>query len=360
MRILIDINHPAHVHLFKNFSKIMLQKGHHVLFTARDKDVTLKLLASLHTDFEVLGKSYTGLKNKILGLVEYNKKLFSISKKFHPDVFLSHGSVYAAQVSWLLQKPHITFEDTGNMEQILLYKPFSKVILTSTSYKKRHGKKQINYNGYHELAYLHPNFYSPNNGIYKILGVLQNQNFVLIRFVSWNASHDIGHKGISLENKIKVVNEFLKYAEVFISSEAELPHELIKHQVKISPEKMHDVLCHAILFYGESATMASECAVMGTPAIYLDNVGRGYTDEEEQKYGLVFNFSESLIDQEKSIQKGIELLSTPNLKQQFHLRRQKMLADKIDVTAFMVWFVENYPESFHIMKQNPDYQYRFK
>jgi len=37
-----------------------------------------------------------------------------------------------------------------------------------------------------------------------------------------------------------------------------------------------------------------------------------------------------------------------------------MLNDKIDVTGFMVWFVENYPESKRIMLANPDYQFRFK
>ena len=31
-----------------------------------------------------------------------------------------------------------------------------------------------------------------------------------------------------------------------------------------------------------------------------------------------------------------------------------MLADKIDVTAFMVRFVGNHPESSKIMKENPD------
>lgn len=30
-----------------------------------------------------------------------------------------------------------------------------------------------------------------------------------------------------------------------------------------------------------------------------------------------------------------------------------MLSDKIDVTAFMVWFIENYPKSAKIMKENP-------
>ena len=37
-----------------------------------------------------------------------------------------------------------------------------------------------------------------------------------------------------------------------------------------------------------------------------------------------------------------------------------MLADKIDVTAFLAWFVENYPGSAKIMKENPDYQQNSK
>lgn len=37
-----------------------------------------------------------------------------------------------------------------------------------------------------------------------------------------------------------------------------------------------------------------------------------------------------------------------------------MLSDKIDVTAFMVWFIETYPESKRIMEVNPGYQKRFK
>ena len=63
------------------------------------------------------------------------------------------------------------------------------------------------------------------------------------------------------------------------------------------PEEMHTLLYYATLLYGESATMASEAAVLGTYAVYLDDVGRGYTDEEESKYGLVFNFTESIEDQ---------------------------------------------------------------
>ena len=44
MRILIDIGHPAHVHLFKNFAHEMEKRGHELLFTCRDKEFEIALL----------------------------------------------------------------------------------------------------------------------------------------------------------------------------------------------------------------------------------------------------------------------------------------------------------------------------
>jgi predicted glycosyltransferase len=360
MRILIDIGHPAHVHLFKNFAWIMEKKGHKILFTTRDKEVAIQLLKAYGFDFISFGEPYKNIKGKLFGLLKFNSLMLKEALKFKPDIFISHGSMYAAQVSWLLRKPHISLEDTGNLEQIRLYKPFTKYILTSDIFGQDYGKKQIRYTGYHELAYLHPNYYKPDDSVFKFLGLNKSEKFVILRFVSWKATHDIGHKGLSLEIKKRTVNELSRYANVFITSEAELSEDLRKYQITIPPEKIHDALSFATLLYGESATMASEAAVLGTPAIFLDNDGRGYTDEEERKYGLVFNYTESLKDQDKSIQKAIELLQLPNLKQEWQKRRQKMLSEKIDVTAFMVWFIENYPESAKIMKENPDYQWNFR
>jgi hypothetical protein len=217
----------------------------------------------------------------------------------------------------------------------------------------------INYAGYHELAYLHPNRFSPDKTVLNELGIKESERFVIIRFVSWNASHDIGHKGISYENKIKAIKEFGKYAKVFISSESKLPTELEQYRIRITPHRMHDAMAFASLVFGESATMVSEAVIMGTPGVYLDNTGRFYTKEQEVKYGMCFNYSESLKDQQKAIEKGIEILKSENLKEEWLDKRDKMLEDKIDVTAFLVWFIENYPNSAKIMKENPDYQYKF-
>ncbi len=137
--------------------------------------------------------------------------------------------MYAAISAFLLGKPHISLEDTFNFEQIRIYKPFTQVILTSDYEHPLKTDIVIRYSGYHELAYLHPFRFTPDKSVLQELGgVLENEKYIIIRFVSWDATHDFGQKGISRENKIKTVKEFSRYAKVFISSEKELPKELKK------------------------------------------------------------------------------------------------------------------------------------
>ena len=73
---------------------------------------------------------------------------------------------------------------------------------------------------------------------------------------------------------------------------------------------------------------------------------------------LTYVLNEENID--KAINKGIELLADKDTPNKWKQKRDIMLAQKIDVTQMLVWFVENYPESKRIMKENPDYQMRFK
>ena len=360
MRLLIDIGHPAHVHLFKHFAWEMQAKGHEVFFTCREKEFEIYLLEKYGFTYRSFGKKYSSKIGKLWGLIEFDLKEIYAGLDFKPDIFLSHGSMYAAQAAFLLRKPHISLEDTFNLEQVNLYKPFTQAILTADYDHPLKSEKVIPYSGYHELAYLHPNRFTPDKSVLDELGVNENEKYVIMRFVSWEATHDAGHKGISMENKIRAVREFEKYARIFITSEASPPGELHKYKITIAPDRIHDAVAFSSLIYGESATMASEGAVLGTPGIYLDNTGRYYTRQQEVDYGLVFNFTESDDDQKRSIQKGLDILREKKPSCIWAAKREQMLKDKIDTTAFLVWFVENYPKSFKIMKENPAYQQRFK
>ena len=184
--------------------------------------------------------------------------------------------------------------------------------------------------------------------------------FSLVRFVSWQAIHDIGKKGLSDEQKIQIVEILSKYTKVFISSEIELPRELRKFQLDINPHYMHDVIANASLMFSESPTMATEAAVLGIPSVYVSPSKRGYVDDLANTYHLMEIFNNTPKEIEKSLQKSIDLIQNLACKNEWQQKRQKMLSEKIDTAKFLTWFIENYPQSAELMKENPDYQYYFK
>ena len=343
MNIIIDVNHPGHVHLFKNFASIVEKKGWKVLFTAKDKEVTIDLLKAYNFDYKNLGKHYTGKIGKIYSLFKHVLGLLFVSIKFKPDFYLSHGSVPASWVSFLLRKKYIAFEDTGNMEQIRLYKPFAHSILTTKSFRQDYGDIHVRYNGYHELAYLHPNYFKPNPEIYNYLGIKPDEVFFVLRFISWGATHDVGQGGMSLDFKKQIVEILQKHGKVFISAEGGLPDEMKELGIHIPPEKIHDALAYASLYIGEGLTMASESAVLGTPTIHI-NTMTAETIEEQEGYGLLYHFSDSV----GVIDKLEELLAIEDIKNIWQQKRQKLIDDKIDVTAFTLWFIKNFPESMNL------------
>lgn len=360
MRVIIDIGHPAHVHLFRNYAKELIGKGHKVLFCVRKKECNVELLEHYGLPFKCLTKNYRSVLGKICGYFLYEIKLLFVGLKFHPDIFISHGSFYAAHVAFLLHKKHISLEDTGNMEQVKLYLPFTDVVLTSKSFKQNLGSKQIFYDGYHELAYLHPHQFKPDPEALKSLRLKDNEAYAIVRFVARKATHDIGMGRISINLKRKIVESLSKYIRVFISSEEKLPHDLDKYRLRIEPWQIHDVMFHSALYFGDSATMASESAIMGVPAIYTDHKRRFYTDEEEKEYGLVFNYSVTEDDIDKALDKALQLIKKTHLKEDMMERKQKLISDHIDVTAFLVWFTLEFPQSRDILKTNPGFQLRFR
>jgi len=239
-----------------------------------------------------------------------------------------------------MRKPHITFTDTENVKLMdSISEPFADVILTSTAYLREHGRRQIRYPGYHELAYLHPNRFKPNHNVYTKLGLKEGDRYAIVRFVSWSAHHDMGHRGMTAENKSRLVYELSKYMKVLVSSEGEITPELRKHLIPIPPQDMHDALAFAQLFVGESATMASECAMLGTPALYLNSQRFGCTNEQAS-YGMLEQFDESGQGQDAIVERAIEIASDSEYKRRLMNNHTNMLQDKIDVTDYMVKAVE--------------------
>lgn len=359
-KIIIEVGHPNDVHQFKYLFKELTDSGCEILFLAKQKDIVIELLEAYKLPYHLIGKTPEDTLGKIISLFKFTSIYFKKALEFKPDLIISRNSPHSAWVGFLLNKTHLGFmdtENTGFLDRISV--PFIKYVFSSTSYRKEFGKKHFKYPGYIESWYLHPKRYVPNPKVIDLLGVKPQEKFFILRFVSWQAHHDKGITGLSDDFKIKLVEQLLPFGKVFISSEKKLPSELESYRFKLPPELMHDALYYASLFYGESATMSSECAHLGTPAIYLDPIGRGYTDEQGNKYRLIHNFKLDFDSSNKSLKKAVEIVSKPDYLFTYNSNHKKFLSDIIDPAAYIKWFILNLPKSTSIIEADRDYWKHF-
>ncbi len=367
MRIMVGIAHPKQVHFWKNILNNLEKNEHEVKIVAREKDITLYLLNVYRFKYEIIGKNYKGLMRKAYGLLESDFKAFKVAGNFKPDIFLA-GSPALAHVSKIIGKPHIGFIDTehAGIAYWLTY-PFSDVICTPSCFKKEiSSMKHVTFNGYMELAYLHPNYFKPDPSVLYDLGLSKGDKFVIIRLVSWEATHDIHSRGFSEDFLEKAIKSLKEYGHVFITSEQKLNRNLEKYKMQIPPEKLHSALYYASLYFGEGGTTAVEAALLGTPSVHVEAFKtksgevvdatqiHGNFDELANKYWMLYTFS----DPNKALNKALEMLQDKNAKKEMRERREKLLREKIDVTAFITDFIENYPESFYEYIQGKGYEGR--
>ena len=363
MKILIDIGHPAHVHLFKNFIKESQSRNFEIITTVKDIPEAKKLLNNYSIPYIEIGDKSDSIKGKFFNQLKFNYRLLRLVNE--KKINLGIGtSLTIAHVSRISKLKSIILDDDDDDVQPLFTKfahPFCDVLISPISLNGRRKKKgTVYYYGFHELAYLHPKRFIPNPQVLEETNITSGEMFFVLRFNSFKAHHDYRVEGISFGNKRKLINLLLKYGKVFITSEREIEDEFEQYQIKLSPEKIHHLLYFSTMFLGDSQTMTSEAAILGTPALKCNSFAGKLSvpNELEKEYALCYAFNPNQF--KLMLEKIVELLSINDLKAEWQRRRIKMLEDKIDVTAFMVWFVKNYPDSVRIMKENPEYQFNFK
>jgi len=359
MKILLGLWHPAHVHTFRGTIRKLTDHGYDIKIVITNKDITKKLLDLYDIEYEIIGQSHPKAWQKGLDLLKLEYQLIRIARSFQPDLFLGRGSAAMAHVSKLFRRPYISFVDSEPAWITApIQIPFMDIIITPVEYSRElNPDKHIKVNTYKEFAYLHPNHFQPNPSVLEMVGLSENEKFAIVRFVGWNAYHDVGQFGLSVDEKYLLIERLSQHCRVFISSEKPLPKELQQYELGIPNHFIHDLLYYASLFVGDSQTMATEAAVLGTPAVrYNSFVGKNDMSnfkELENKYGLLHNFDNF----DGALQKAESLLINNDIKNEWLKKREILLRDKIDLTDFLVWFIENYPRSFTEMKEHPEVQY---
>ena len=339
MRLLIDIGHPAHVHLFRNLIKRVEEEGGEVLAATRDKDTTVDLCEAYTIPQVVLSRAYSGrLIDGGLELLLRTVKLFKVALKFKPDALIG-TSMSIGLVGRLLGRPSFVFnEDDATIIPIFAHfvYPTCNYIVTPECLKHEdYGPKHLTYPGYHELAYLHPDHFTPDLEVPRSIGLEPESPYFILRFVALKAHHDFKARGLPLEVAKRLVDMLSKRGKLLISSEGELLPEFKKYQFPLPPEKLHDVLAFASMYIGDSQTVTAEAAMMGIPSLRCNTFARRitYLNELEKDYGLTKAFlpkeSDLLI---YAVQQWLSDLD--NVKKKMKIRREKMLKKSVNLAEW--------------------------
>lgn len=334
MRILVDITHPAHVHFFRHVIHRWQNEGHAVCITSRDKDIAIQLLDEFGFEHTTIGHARRGVAGLGIELVERAWGLGRVIREFHPQVATAIAGTFIVYGCLPYRVPTVIFYDTehAHLSNAITY-PLAKAVVTPRAYQKDAGAKHIRYNGYQELAYTDRRIFTPDPSALAAEGLEPGEPFIIVRLVNWGASHDVGDYGV--KNLRDVISALSPYGRVILSSEKTLPPDLQALTLCGPRQNMLHLQAFARLFFGESATMASECAMLGTPAIFLSTSRRGYIDEQQNRYDMVYSFNDPDTGQAQALAKARELLEDPTTPALWQEKREKMLGGLIDVTAFI-------------------------
>lgn len=341
MRVLFQLGHPAHFHLFKNTIADLQRDGHETFILIRKKDILEDLLKKS-------GMPYINIlpsgKKSVFTLMLRLWRVFWFTLTHRVDVLVG-STPEVAQVAWLLRRRSVVMaEDDASIvpQFIKVVKPFVDNYLSPVSCNNGVLERATtHYEGFHKLAYLHPNRFTPDSAVVDRY-FDHSKPYFLLRFAQLNAYHDVSANAHGINDKIavKLIEILSPHGKVFITSERELSPELECYRLNINPLDIHHLMAFATLYIGDSQSMAVEAAMLGTPSIrFNDFAGKiGVLEELEKKYQLTIGIPSS--DPERLYNTVKEMIDTDNLREVYQTRRQQMLEDKIDVATFFTDFIE--------------------
>ena len=317
------------------------------MVTSRDSSALQDLLEEYFHEVQLIGKIGRSLFEKIRKQLVFDYRLFKVCRIFKPEIGLG-TSIPLSHVSAINKIQSIIMNEDDAREVPFFSKgayTFADCIITPDALKgDNFGKKHIKYPGYHELAYLHPQRFNPDPERLRPQ-IEPGEPFFLLRFSALAAHHDVGKTGITRDLAREIIRRLESHGRVFISSERDLEDEFTHYSFPFHPREMHHALAYAQMVVADSQTMTAEAAVLGTPALrFNDFVGRlSYLEELEHCYGLIRGIPTS--EPSRLLDTISEWLGKKDQKKEWQMKQEKMLKEKIDVTAFFVWFIENYPNS---------------
>ncbi|MEA5389550.1 hypothetical protein VB779_22710 [Haloarculaceae archaeon H-GB11] len=183
--------------------------------------------------------------------------------------------------------------------------------------------KQIVYDGLHELAYLHPQRFRPE---FETLDVDVDSSAPI--FVLGVADVDDASSWLT-----SVAEYLATRGRVYLSDASDDAAErTLDVAGRLSPESVHTTLSQADLCVSDLSTLATEAAVLGTPAVHVHSDPPGRCRYLEREYGLLTN-----TDPRNGTRDVVaQAVTDDDRPRRTRARREQLLTDMGDTTDTIV------------------------
>ena len=364
-KVLFFFVHPAKFHLSRAAINHLKNEGHKLDVIITGRDILEELVINEGWEYKKIFSNgrkikwmHVWLSASIFIVLTVLKLLqLTFGKKY--DLFITDDCLTFVGRFKGVPSVFVTDDDLSAV-------PESSILMASSNYilapdiceLGKYNKKKWGYYGYKSIFHLHPNRFELD--LTKVDEKLRDKNYFFIRTVSATSTHDVGKRGIGDDLLRDIIKVLESKGTIVLNSERELPEDLQKYVFDFHKNDVAHYIANSKLFISDSTTMCAEAAVLGIPAIEIDDWFADFKQYEElkEKYSLLFGFGVESLDEIKI--KIEELTSSVNIKSEYKKRQEYMLTEKIDASAYLIWMIKNYPESSKEFFKDPTMQLKFR
>ncbi len=333
--VLADIGHSSQAWVLRPIIADLTRRGATVEVVAREKDALPALLDHFQIPYSVPIRRGRGLLGQMREFAGREAYVIARALKTRPALLIG-SSFHVARAGFLCGGISLVFnEDDAAVVPLirwLAYPLASRIVTPRCLAAENYGARHRTYRGSQKLFYLHPNRFQPDPTVRSLVGP---DRYAIARLSALDAHHDRNVRGIQTSDLVTLQRELGGEVRLLVNSEKPLPRDFAEHALTLPPELMHHALAFAEFFIGDSQSMTVESALLGVPAIRVnDFVGRISVLRELEAAGLAFGFKP---DQGgAAIELALRLARDGSTRSLWSERRRKYLSQCDDPLPWML------------------------
>lgn len=289
MKIWFDADNGPHVLIMRPLVAELTNRGHEVVFTARDRTKTCQLLDLYGFSYLKVGAEYgKGMAGKVRGTLGRAWELTGAMRRAGVAVSYGHGSRALPLASRLLGVPSVTMYDYEWVNARLFNLCCHSILLPGAISRSRCSEagispdKVISYPGFKEELYL--GMGELDNTISAELGLRPSSVKVLLRPPATTAHYHNPEAELLLDAILRRLADAGNVQLIYLPrtpDQRDLPVRAGVSEV-IIPQKVYDgpsLVAAADLVVSGGGTMTREAAIMGIPSCSFFRGREGMVDE---------------------------------------------------------------------------------